>query len=501
MRMLPDLYASLLGILCLAGCARPGSAPAYPPGAPPRFESVPCPSEVRNGPAAGNIRVDCGSLIVPENRRSPMTRVVRVAVAILRSRNPSPDSVPALFLPGGPGEPGLAGLSLIASQAGPVLAERDLIVLDYRGVGNSLPALDCGDPGLDAADPGFLARCRKRLIARGIDPGSYRTADVAADIADLAAALGHRKLALIGNSYGTRVAFTVLRDYPGLAAGAVLDAATPPEVDLFETAPATSERAFDQLRQACAGDADCAARHRNLGKTLDSVLARLASAPADIVLHPAGARAAKVRLTSTLFTSMLMECFSPPLLTALPALLEAAGRSDYGPVAALIGYLSKQPPGKRMLGAYESVQCAEELPFNSAADARAIQERHPRFASLSAYARQAEDCARWPTAEADPRENRPVSSRVPVLFLSGRFDPIVDPAWAEAARETLPDSRHLVFPDAAHGALHQECGWKIAASFLAHPGSGPDTCLSGREPIRFLPEIDSAGTARMLGRL
>jgi pimeloyl-ACP methyl ester carboxylesterase len=108
-----------------------------------------------------------------------------------------------------------------------VLAGRDLIVMDYRGTGLSVPLLVCGEKDGNTADPDFPARCRKRLLARGIDPACYRSADVAADIADLARALGLPKLALIGNSYGTRAAFTVLRDHPGLASSAVLDAATP----------------------------------------------------------------------------------------------------------------------------------------------------------------------------------------------------------------------------------------------------------------------------------
>jgi pimeloyl-ACP methyl ester carboxylesterase len=489
-----DMLAILLAAACLAGCGRPPqSAREYAQGTPPRFEYGPCAF------AAGNARVDCGTLIVPENRHLALTREVRVAVAILRGRNPAPDSTPALFLPGGPGEPCLAGLAEIASQARPVLAQRDLIVLDYRGVGASIPALDCEDPGHNPGDPRFLTRCRKRLVARGIDPGSYRTTDVAADIADLAGVLGYRKLALIGNSYGTRVAFAILRDHPGLAASAVLDAATPPEADLFESAPATSERAFAELQRACLEDPECAARHPDLGRMLDSVLARLAGAPPEILLHPGPRRAEKLRLTPAVFTGILTQCFAPPLLPVVPALLSSAEKGEYGPIAALLGHLASQPPGKRMMGTYEAVQCAEEMPFNSAADAQAVMRQHPRFAALSAYPQQAEHCAQWPSdPPPDPRDNRPVASPVPVLFLSGRFDPIVDPAWAEAARAALPHSRHVVFPNAAHGALHRECGWKLAADFLAHPDGELDACFSGQRPPRFLADVDSAGILRAL---
>jgi len=78
----------------------------------------------------------------------------------------------------------------------------------------------------------------------------------------------------------------------------------------------------------------------------------------------------------------------------------------------------------------------------------------------------------------DPRENQPVASQVPVFFLSGRFDPIVEPDWTDKARKGFPNSRHAVFPNATHGALHQQCGWKLAASFMANPGGETDVCFS-----------------------
>jgi pimeloyl-ACP methyl ester carboxylesterase len=366
--------------------------------------------------------------------------------------------------------------------------------MDYRGVGFSKPILECGDHGGSPGDPDFLADCRNRLVAGGIDPMSYRSTDVASDIADLAGVLGYRKLALIGNSYGTRVAFTILRDYPNLAANAILDAATPLEADLFESAPATSERAFAELQKACAEDPDCLVRHPDPGQALDTALSHLAKAPIDLVLHPKGSKEAKLRLTPALFIGVLMQCFAPPLLPAIPALVSEAASGNYTPFAAILEYFASQPRGAPVSGSYQAVQCMEEMPFNSEAGARTIMQQHPRFAALSAYSTQAEACSRWfPGQPADPRENQSVASQVPVLFLSGRFDPIVDPDWADSARKVLPNSRHAVFPNAAHGALHLECGWRLAASFMDNPAGEIGVCFSEQKAVHFLADVDSAG--------
>jgi len=175
----------------------------------------------------------------------------------------------------------------------------------------------------------------RTVISQG--PGKY--ASPSPSFAARAGVLGFRKLALIGNSYGTRVAFTILRDYPDLAASAVLDAATPPEVDLFETAPATSERAFSELQKACGEDPECAIQHPDLRQALDNVLSHLTSAPSEMVLHPIGSKEAKLRLTPALFIGVLMQCFVPPLLPAIPALVDAAANGNYAPFITLLEYL------------------------------------------------------------------------------------------------------------------------------------------------------------------
>src|SRR5689334_12997241 len=64
----------------------------------PRFERGTCPIEV-----ATDERIDCGTLVVAENRRRPDSRPIRLPVMIFRSRAASPAPDPILFMAGGPG--------------------------------------------------------------------------------------------------------------------------------------------------------------------------------------------------------------------------------------------------------------------------------------------------------------------------------------------------------------------------------------------------------------
>jgi hypothetical protein len=107
-------------------------APADPPGRSPvassSLEPTTCPVPVRDG-----TRLECGWLTVPESRRRPDGRSIRLLVAVAPS--PTPPSLPPLLVTaGGPGtsSTGLLGL------AGSGYAEgRDLVVLEQRGTGPS----------------------------------------------------------------------------------------------------------------------------------------------------------------------------------------------------------------------------------------------------------------------------------------------------------------------------------------------------------------------------
>jgi len=132
-------------------------------------------------------------------------------------------------------------------------------VFDQRGVGLGSPRLACpegDDPRLWwglSTDPGSFddgrrlvaayAACRARLLAEGNDLGAFTTTQSAADVEALGQSRGLSRVVLIGLSYGTRLALTVMRDHPGHVAAAVL-------VSIFFVFPAN---AHEQLKSsACA---------------------------------------------------------------------------------------------------------------------------------------------------------------------------------------------------------------------------------------------------------
>ena len=86
-------------------------------------------------------------------------------------------------------------------------------------------------------------------------------------------------------------------------------------------------------------------------------------------------------------------------------------------------------------------------------------------------------CAQWPAARITPEFATPVKSAVPTLLISGYFDPVTPPSFADAVARTLTVSRRVVSPDGAHGSV-DGCP-KEAALFVLRTGTldgMPDVC-------------------------
>lgn len=112
-----------------------------------------------------------------------------------------------------------------------------------------------------------------------------------------------------------------------------------------------------------------------------------------------------------------------------------------------------------------------------------------------------EICDEW-QIELLPRESLElVESDVPVLLLSGGFDPITPPQYAKELLPSLPNSQHVVFPLGAHGQVPTSpCANGIVTDFLDDPSAQVDgSCADAKatpfeteEDVIFLPALQGA---------
>ena len=174
----------------------------------------------------------CGAIEVPVDRVRPDGRQMKLSFAVFRHTDDGSTATDALFATdGGPGVANIANRDSLTYIGGSLTDDRDLVVIDHRGTGQS-GAVDCprlqriiGDIGVD---PETLTRavgaCGRQL---GPDADRYGSGDVAMDMEDVRKALGYDSIDLYGLSYGGVFLAAYATRYPEHLRAVVVDAGVP----------------------------------------------------------------------------------------------------------------------------------------------------------------------------------------------------------------------------------------------------------------------------------
>lgn len=451
----------------------------------PTFEPAPCAFPVPSGYSP-----ECGYLILPENRARPEGAAVRLHVAIFRNRSGSPVLDPVVHLAGGPGSSSLSVAGYLFGRGlDAILDRRDFILFDQRGTGYSLPRLDCperqaltpvlleGTLSEDETPPAIVdafRRCRDRLTAEGIDLSAYHSAAGAADLNDLRLALGYDELNLYAVSYGTRLALTLIRDYPHAVRSAVLDSVYPLQINLYTALAPNAERAFNVFFDRCASDSNCDASYPDLRAVFYGLVDTLNAQPVSVSLSAGGAERT-VRVDGGLLIDILfVGLYNPAGTASLPQMIFDIREGDHDILRErLVLYFDTSSA----LGMQMSVQCAEELPFNAPEEAYAaawgVQPQIAAFYPAGVQPLFAA-CEEWAAGPLDPRENLPVSSDLPALVLAGEGDPITPPDWGRMVAGDLPHAYFYEFPGNGHWVTRSSsCALQMALAFWEDPASDP----------------------------
>ncbi|WP_343699502.1 alpha/beta fold hydrolase [Caulobacter sp.] len=199
-------------LLAVASLALPSVALARQPQAGPfRFAS-------RKGQEADAER---GFFEVPEDRRDPRSRRIRLGYVRFRSTAAKPGS-PIVYLAGGPGGSGVDAATGPRFSIFMALREvADVIAFDQRGVGLSAHIPE--RPASTAPWPALTHQGLTRWVrdetqkawvdwtAAGVAMAGYNTEQSADDIDDLRRHLGADKVSLWGLSYGSHLGLAVLK--------------------------------------------------------------------------------------------------------------------------------------------------------------------------------------------------------------------------------------------------------------------------------------------------
>ncbi len=453
--------------------------------------------------------VECGWLTVPEDHAKPDGKTIKLAVARFKSDASKPEPDPIVYLEGGPGGSALKSyINQFDIFFGPLVEKRDVILFDQRGTGYSDPSLSCPEykqavfdmlpKDLTAAESEATANkallvCRDRLVKEGVNLEVYNSAQNAADIESLRQALGYDKINLYGISYGTRLALTAERDAPAQLRSVVIDSVYTPQVDLYSQIPVNGERAFETLFKACEAEPGCAENYPDLRQTFFDLKAKLDKEPVTFTVTLNSGEKYEMLLNGDgLMGLMFQSLYATSIIPMLPRLIYDVRDGNTDLAAGLQGEFLSQYD-KINVGMQHAVQCKEELPFVTQAQIEEVLKQHPDYAPLGSRG-IVELCTAWGSSPADPKENQPVSSDVPTLVVSGEFDPVTPPGWAEEAAKTLSKSFYFNVPRAGHGpTISEDCPRSILLAFLDNPAQQPDTaCLAELKENKFALPLKAA---------
>jgi pimeloyl-ACP methyl ester carboxylesterase len=418
------------------------------------------------------VRGECGRLTVFENRPSGRGRQIDIHFQVFRAERPGARQALFLFT-GGPGQGSTIMAAAAHGWARSVRATQDIVLVDQRGTGRSHP-LDCGfEPAKNPAaafghvfDPAAVSRCRTAL-ERHADLTQYTTELAIEDVEDIRARLGYDQVSLYGGSYGTRMAQSYLRRYPGRVRAVVLDGVVPFDNAVPVTYARSAQQALDRVFAACAATPACRAAHPNPAADLAAILRRLEAGPARATITRRTGPPVTVQVSAGDFTyavrGMLYDARAALRLPDLLGRAVATGRLDefaqryFDREAGFVGRLEH--------GVHFTVLCAEDVPFPTE---REIEEATSgTFIGRYLFDEYRNACARWPRAQIGPDARTPVSARVPTLLISGWFDPSTPPEFAERVARSLPESRLLVARSSSHVSVWG-CAGPAAAYVLAH---------------------------------
>jgi len=427
-------------------------------------------------------------------------------VAIFRHPQGAVAPDPIIYLEGGPGGSSLEMIrySFDSITAPLFAAGRDLIIFDQRGVGNSIPALDCPEvvsQSLDLLDFEIDGKslsdkdiynlnltttlaCAKRLH-QDVDLSAYHTAANAADVNDLRIALGYDQVNLWSISYGTRLALSVMRDYPQGIRSVVLDSVYPPDVDLFQETPANMAGAFRVLFDQCAADQDCNQAYPHLQEQFYQTAQALDSSPvSQTITNPLTGETYTALLDGDTFIALIFRLlYDSSVIPLLPKIIADANQGDLELIAQIRSLILMNLEAVSR-GMYYTVLCHDEYPFSNFETHQAVLDNYPQLVGLFENAATGKFgyqlCEGWDAGQAAEIDNQPVSSAIPALVMAGEFDPIAPPAWSRHAAETLENAYYFEYPAVGHGAsVVAGCPQEMMIAFFNDPSQMPaGTCIA-----------------------
>lgn len=468
----------------LAGCAfldsgQKGSAPT-----PPSLSPSPLPSEATGaGGVPGGLKKyydqelswkacddsagnRCATLQVPLDYADPSGAEISLAVLKVPTDDPAQRVGSLVVNPGGPGGSGVSYAASAPTFFGSELRQAfDIVGFDPRGVGQSDPvecattaqidALIAADPDPDTArergevDAQLRAFGKGCLRRSGDLPRHMSTEEAARDIDILRAALGDKKLAYFGASYGTFLGATYADLFPERVGRMVLDGAIDPSLSTVERSLVQArgfEVALRAYVQNCVDAGEC-----YLGSSVEQGTRRIRQFLDDVEQRPLPGLENRMLEAGNAVYGIWMPLYRKDYWGLLDTSLEAAFAGDGSLLMTLAdAYLSRTADGyaDNAVEALLAVNCLDSSDAVPSAETVSyiprFEKASPTFGAIFAYGLS--NCYNWPVRTDKQPQPLDAKGAAPIVVIGTSRDPATPLVWAQALAKQL-DSGVLITRD------------------------------------------------------
>lgn len=456
----------------------------------------------------------CGTFEVMENRNVRKGAKIRLNFIILPAwtSHPSPD--PLFIFAGGPGVGAAAWADSYAWQYQTLRWERDIVLVDQRGTGDSNP-LHCrrlGDPESaqtylqDMFPEDYVRECREELKKRA-RVALYDSFTAMQDIDELRAALGYETINVAGGSYGGYAAVVYMKYFPERVRCAFLSWPGWPGWGYHATIAPNTQRMLERLFADCAADPECAADYPDLPDKLEALVDTLKQGPISVAItNPWNGRPETVTFTHHNFIHGIRAMlYSTGRSRWIPIFIHWASLGIWQPIVEYTADYLKWVNVDIMDGMFLTITCTETAPYIDYAAAKAASEG--TFMGTYRLDQQQDACKLWPRG-SHPEDFHVIPEMIiPTLIVSGELDPTVPPEYGEELARHFPNSRHVIIPNEGHGGvgeLWQDCLAPMVTQFFSqgHTEGLDFSCLDGNLRPPFVSwreyESDESDAARTI---
>ena len=441
----------------------------------------------------------CYRLTLPEQHNTLGSNQISIPVVVFSAVDTATKAPPLLHLGGGgPGaamwldDDEMVELTWLSFYSATLMQGRDLILIDPRGAGLSVPSLNCElyrtnqtkrfaqhltlQQSFELTQQEYR-HCIAQLKAQGIALSAYNSSSVVQDIELLRQALGIETWSLYGVSYGAVYAQLLARHHPHSVEAMILDSAAFIDAKLNRAEAEYYLAPYLMLENYCQHVAECNQPLPEFTTRLSTLVKKLNQMP--ITLDLADMQISDVNHVvldgNLLINAIVHGLYSIDIYASLEQIvleLEQGNAEAVIPFVANYIWLINDPNFADV--SMMSHFCYEEVPFwpmeQLQQTLQLLPEGHIRdLASLQLQWPDTEHCHLIGATSAVAEMNQPLITDIPTLFLQGDLD-VVTPMSDLQQRLANFSNAKVERYKLGHGVVGVEpCASSRMAAFLRQP--------------------------------